>query len=90
MTKNDLVEAMAGQAEISKVAAEKALNAMIESITVALQKNERVSLVGFGIFEVSHRAARKGRNPKTGDAIEIQAANIPKFRAGVALKSAVN
>ena len=90
MTKSDLIAAMSKKADISKVAAEKALNAFLEGVTGALKKKDRVSLVGFGAFEVSRRAARKGRNPQTGKEIHIKAANVPKFRAGAALKSAVN
>jgi DNA-binding protein HU-beta len=89
MTKVDLIDAMASKADISKVAAEKALSAFIGSVTAALKKKDRVTLVGFGSFEVSRRAARKGRNPQTGEEIRIQAANVPKFRPAAALKSAV-
>jgi len=80
---------MASKADMSKSAAERALNAFLEIATSALKKKERVILVGFGTFEVSRRAARKGRNPQTGKEINIKAANVPKFRAGAALKSAV-
>ncbi|MDI6755365.1 MAG: HU family DNA-binding protein [Thermodesulfobacteriota bacterium] len=89
MNKADLIEAMAKKADITKVAAEKALNAFLTGVTAALKKKDRVSLVGFGSFAVSRRAARKGRNPQTGKEINIKAANVPKFRAGAALKSAV-
>ena len=89
MTKADLIAAMASKADMSKSAAERALNAFLEIATSALKKKERVILVGFGTFEVSRRAARKGRNPQTGKEINIKAANVPKFRAGAALKSAV-
>ncbi|MBM4334149.1 MAG: HU family DNA-binding protein [Deltaproteobacteria bacterium] len=89
MNKADLIEAMAKKADITKVAAEKALNAFLTGVTAALKKKDRVSLVGFGSFAVSRRAARKGRNPQTGQEINIKAANVPKFRAGAALKSAV-
>jgi DNA-binding protein HU-beta len=89
VTKADLIAAMASKADMSKSAAERALNAFLEIATSALKKKERVILVGFGTFEVSRRAARKGRNPQTGKEINIKAANVPKFRAGVALKSAV-
>ena len=89
MTKADLIEAVAKKADMSKSAAERALNAAVEAVTSALKKKERVILVGFGTFEVSRRAARKGRNPQTGKEINIKAANVPKFRAGAALKSAV-
>lgn len=90
MNKVDLVAAMAKKADISKSAAEKALNAFLESVKAALKKKDRISLVGFGSFAVSRRAARKGRNPRTGKEINIKARNVPKFRAGAALKSAVN
>ena len=89
MTKADLIEAVAKKADMSKSAAERALNALVETVTSALKKKERVILVGFGTFEVSRRAARKGRNPQTGKEINIKAANVPKFRAGAALKSVV-
>lgn len=89
MNKADLIEVMAKKADITKVAAEKALSAFLTSVTAALKKKDRVSLVGFGSFAVSRRAARKGRNPQTGKEINIKAANVPKFRAGAALKSAV-
>jgi len=89
VTKADLIEAVAKKANMSKSAAERALNVLVETVTSALKKKERVILVGFGTFEVSRRAARKGRNPQTGKEITIKAANVPKFRAGAALKSAV-
>jgi DNA-binding protein HU-beta len=89
VTKSDLIKAMAKKAGISQSAAEKALKAFLESVTAALKKKDRVTLVGFGSFAVLRRAARKGRNPQTGKEINIKAANVPKFRAGAALKSAV-
>ncbi len=89
MTKADLVSAMASKAGISKVAAEKALDAFIQGVTNALRNGDRVSLVGFGSFEVAKRAARRGRNPQTGALIEIKASKVPKFRPGKALKDAV-
>ena len=89
MTKSELVEVMAGEAEISKVAAAKALDAMIKGITKTLKKNGKVTLVGFGTFAVTKRKARKGRNPRTGEAIKIPAAKLPKFSAGKALKAGV-
>jgi DNA-binding protein HU-beta len=89
VTKADLIEAMAKRADMPKSKAEKALNAFLESVSSALKKKEKVTLVGFGTFIVSRRAARKGRNPQTGKEINIKAANLPKFRAGAALKSAV-
>jgi DNA-binding protein HU-beta len=89
MTKAELVSAMASKAEISKATAEKALNAFISAVTEALKKGNKVALVGFGTFEVVKRAARKGRNPRTGQEIKIKASKAPKFRPGKALKKAV-
>ncbi len=89
MTKADLAGAMAANAGISKVAAEKALSTFLKEVTNALRKGDRVSLVGFGSFEVARRAARTGRNPQTGARITIQASKVPKFRPGKALKDAV-
>jgi DNA-binding protein HU-beta len=88
--KSDLIEAIAKTADISKAAAGRALDATIESIKKSLKKGELVSLVGFGTFYVGKRAARTGRNPRTGAAIKIKAAKVPKFRAGKGLKDAVN
>jgi DNA-binding protein HU-beta len=88
--KSDLIEAIAKSADISKAAAGRALDATIESITKTLKKGELVSLVGFGTFYVGKRAARNGRNPRTGATIKIKAAKVPKFRAGKGLKDAVN
>ena len=88
--KSDLIEAIAKSADISKAAAGRALDATIESIKKALKKGELVSLVGFGTFYVGKRAARNGRNPRTGATIKIKAAKVPKFRAGKGLKDAVN
>jgi DNA-binding protein HU-beta len=88
--KSDLIEAIAKSADISKAAAGRALDATIESIKKSLKKNELVSLVGFGTFYVGKRAARNGRNPRTGATIKIKAAKVPKFRAGKGLKDAVN
>jgi DNA-binding protein HU-beta len=89
MTKADLISAMASNADISKVAAEKALDAFINGVTNALKSGDRVSLVGFGSFEVAKRAARKGRNPQTGAEIQISASKVPKFRPGQALKDSL-
>ena len=89
MNKTDLIESIADKAEISKAAAGRALEAMVESITEALQKGESVSLVGFGSFSVRERAGRTGRNPRTGEEIKIDATKIPAFKAGKALKDAV-
>ncbi len=90
MNKADLVAAVADKAELSKKDAEKALTAMTEVITAALKKGEKVQLVGFGTFEVTERAARTGRNPQTGEEMKINASKAPKFKAGKALKDAVN
>mgnify|MGYP001568769916 FL=1 len=89
MTKGEIVDAIAGAADITKVAAEKAVNAFTETVTKSLKKGDTVSLVGFGTFSVSKRKARKGRNPQTGKEINIPAAKVPKFKAGKNLKDAV-
>ena len=89
MTKKELITTIADEANISKAAAEKALNAVIEGITDALSNREKVTFVGFGTFYVAERPARKGRNPKTGDPIEIPACTVPKFKPGKSLKEAV-
>lgn len=90
MTKADLVNAMAEKAGLSKSDAEKALKGFCDTVTDALKAGEKLSLVGFGTFSVSRRAARVGQNPQTGEKINIAAANMPKFKAGKALKEAVN
>ncbi|HEX5363007.1 MAG TPA: HU family DNA-binding protein [Gallionella sp.] len=90
MNKSDLIDAIATSADISKASAGRALDAAIESIKKALKKGDTVSLVGFGTFKVGARAARTGRNPRTGEEIKIKAAKIPKFSAGKGLKDAVN
>jgi len=90
MNKADLIEAIAKKADISKAAAERALEGALAAIHGTLRKGGTVSLVGFGTFFVGKRAARGGRNPRTGAAIRIKAAKVPKFRAGKALKDAVN
>ncbi|MEE9553758.1 MAG: HU family DNA-binding protein [candidate division Zixibacteria bacterium] len=90
MTKDQLIEMMADEAEITKVQAGKAMKSMIDNITKSLKKGNKVSFVGFGTFDVSKRAARTGRNPQTGAAIQIPAANVPKFKAGKSLKEAIN
>lgn len=90
MTKAEIVEKMAKDAGISKVAAATALNSFTDSVTKALKKKDgKVTLVGFGTFSKSRRKARKGRNPQTGEAIKIKAANVVKFKAGKKLKDAV-
>jgi len=90
MNKSDLIESMATNAGISKAAAGKALDAMMKSITGELMTGGRVSLVGFGSFSVSARAARDGRNPQTGATIKIPARKVVKFKAGSELKDSVN
>lgn len=90
MNKTDLINGMAENAGITKAAAKKALDSMLIDIEGALQKGKRVSLVGFGSWSVSRRAARDGRNPQTGKTIKIKAKNVVKFKAGSDLSSAVN
>lgn len=90
MTKADLVNAMAEKAGLSKTDAEGALKAFTEAVTDALKAGEKVAMVGFGTFSVGDRAARVGQNPQTGQKIQIAAAKVPKFKAGKALKEAVN
>jgi DNA-binding protein HU-beta len=90
VNKTELIDAIAASADLPKAAAGRALDAMVDAITAALQKNDQVVLVGFGSFVVKERAARTGRNPQTGNPIEIAAAKIPSFRPGKALKDAVN
>ena len=90
MNKTELIEHIAKQADISKAAAARSLDAVIGAVKTTLKKNGSVTLVGFGTFSVAKRAARTGRNPQTGAAIKIKAAKVPKFRAGKALKDAVN
>ncbi len=90
MNKTELIEAIATEADLSKAAAGRALDAAMEAVTKALKKGDMVTLVGFGSFYVGKRAARTGRNPRTGEAIKIKAAKVPKFRAGKALKDGVN
>ena len=90
MNKSELIDAIAKAAGISKAAAGRSLDATTAAITKAMKKGDLVTLIGFGTFYVGKRAARSGRNPRTGAAIKISAANSPKFRAGKALKDAVN
>ncbi len=90
MNKQELIEQVAKGADISKAAAGKAVNAFTASVTKALKKGNSVTLIGFGTFVVSKRAARTGRNPQTGKEIKIAARNAPRFRAGKALKDALN
>ena len=89
MNKTELIAAVAATAELSKKDAEKALNATIDTITAALVEGEKVQLVGFGSFETKTREARTGRNPRTGENIEIAASRTPAFKAGKALKDKV-
>ncbi|WP_198015490.1 HU family DNA-binding protein [Marichromatium purpuratum] len=89
MNKSDLIEAMADAADISKAAAARALDAFTDSVAVTLKDGGTVSLIGFGTFSVKERAARTGRNPQTGATIEIKASKTPAFKAGKALKDAV-
>ena len=90
MNKTELVAAMAEQTNLSKKDAEAALKAFIDVVSEELKKGEKVQLVGFGTFEVSERAAREGRNPQTGETMEIKASKTPKFNAGKALKDMMN
>ncbi len=90
MNKSDLIDAIAAGADISKAAAGRALDAVVGAVGKALKKGDTVSLVGFGTFYTSARAARTGRNPRTGAEIKIKASKVPKFRPGKALKDAVN
>jgi DNA-binding protein HU-beta len=90
MNKSELIDAVASSADLSKAAATKAVDAVLDTVTNTLKKGEQVTLVGFGTFEVRARAARSGRNPQTGETINIKASNAPAFKAGKALKDAVN
>ncbi|OOZ35937.1 HU family DNA-binding protein [Solemya velesiana gill symbiont] len=90
MNKTELIDAMADAADISKAAAGRALDGMVEAITDALKNDDQVFIVGFGSFSVRERAARTGRNPQTGATIQIAASKNPAFKAGKALKDAVN
>jgi DNA-binding protein HU-beta len=90
VNKSELIDAIAASADIPKAAAGRALDAMIDSIGGALKEGDQVALVGFGTFQVKERAARTGRNPQTGEPIEIKAAKVPSFKPGKALKDAVN
>ena len=90
MNKSELADAVADAAGLSKADGARALDAVIDSITTALKRGDSVSLVGFGTFQVKARAARAGRNPRTGETIQIKASNVPSFKAGKGLKDAVN
>ena len=90
MNKTELIDAIATGADISKASAQRALDSMLEAVTDSLRKGDQVALVGFGTFAVKDRAARSGRNPKTGEEIKIAAAKVPGFKPGKALKDACN
>jgi len=89
MNKSELIDAVADAADISRAEATRAVDAVTDSITAALQRDDTVTLVGFGSFVISKREARTGRNPKTGEPIELKASRVPKFRPGKALKEAL-
>ena len=90
MTKNDLIKTVAGKAEMTQKDVSKVVDSLIETIVEGVASGEKIQFVGFGSFEVVERAARTGRNPQTGEAIEISASKTPKFKAGKAFKDAVN
>ena len=90
MTKNDLVREMAEKAGVSVADAQKCLEGFTSSVTEALKRKDKLTLVGFGTFETRERSAREGRNPKTGETIQISASKVPSFKAGKGLKDAVN
>ncbi len=90
MNKKELIAAIAGNTELTQEQAKTALNAFVEIVAEELKKGEKVQLTGFGTFEVSTRAAREGRNPATGEAMEIKESRSPKFKAGKALKDSLN
>ena len=90
MNKSELIDAIAASADLSKASASNALDATLKAIEAALAKGDQVTLVGFGTFAVKERAARTGRDPQTGEEIQIKAAKVPGFKAGKGLKDAVN
>ena len=90
MNKAELIDAVAEDSDLTKASAARALDSAIENITSALRSGNNVTLVGFGTFTVRRRDARMGRNPRTGEAIQIKASNVPGFKAGKALKDALN
>ena len=90
MNRQELVDSMASKADISKKTADAALKGFMDSVQEALKKGDKVQLVGFGTFEVAERAAREGKNPQTGEVIKIKASKAPKYKAGKALKDALN
>jgi DNA-binding protein HU-beta len=90
VNKADVIEHIAQQAEISKLAAERVVDALVGAVKSSLRKGQPVTIVGFGTFYAGERAARTGRNPRTGESVRISAARVPRFRAGKALKDAIN
>ena len=90
MNKADIIDHIATSAEVSKSAAERAVDALVGAVKTSLKKGGMVTLVGFGTFYVGKRQARTGRNPRTGETLQISASRVPKFRAGKALKDAIN
>lgn len=90
MNKAELIDAVADAADLSKASAGRSVDAAIDAITGSLKKGENVTIVGFGTFSVRSRAARTGRNPRTGEEIQIKASKVPGFKAGKALKDAIN
>ena len=90
MNKSELIESIAGKSGLSKADAAKALDALIESVTEGLSKGDRIALIGFGSWSVEQRSARTGRNPRTGDEIQIPAKKVIKFKAGAGLANSVN
>jgi len=90
VNKQELIDAIAESADLSKASAGRALDATLDAIRIAMKKGGTIALVGFGTFYIGKRAARTGRNPRTGDPIKIKAAKVPKFRPGKALKDAIN
>lgn len=90
MNKSELIDAVANAADMTKADAAKAIDAFVNVVADTLKEGDQITLVGFGTFLVRHREARSGRNPRTGDTIQIAASNVPSFKAGKALKDAVN
>ena len=90
MNKKELVQNIAKKADVTLIDAEKCLDALMKGVTESLARNDNVTLIGFGTFQVKDRAAREGRNPKTGETIQIKASKVPSFKAGKALKDAIN
>ncbi|HEY7673450.1 MAG TPA: HU family DNA-binding protein [Gammaproteobacteria bacterium] len=90
MNKAELIDAVAASANLSKADAGRAIDAVVDAIAKSLKRGQQVAVVGFGTFSVKHRNARQGRNPRTGETIQIAASNVPGFKAGKALKDAVN